>query len=97
MCLIFYRARKLTWQDGLIPENEIWIKLGGDKGQGSFKMALQVCNTSRANSSRNTFVFSLFQAGDSATNLHIALERYRHQFEEINATIWKYVNNYNYK
>ena len=76
----------------MIPEDEIWVKIGGDKGQGSFKMALQVCNTHTSNGSRNTFVFSLFEAGDSPTNLHIALDRYRHQFEEISATVWKYVN-----
>ena len=91
ICLIMCRAKTLTWHDGLIPDDEIWIKLGGDKGQGSFKMALQVCNTRQSNSSKNTFVFCLFQAGDSPTNLHIALDRYRHQLEEINATIWKYV------
>ncbi len=29
----------LTWHDGAIPSNEIWVKLGGDKGRGSFKGA----------------------------------------------------------
>ena len=28
----------LTWHDGTIPDNEIWLKLGGDKGGGYFKM-----------------------------------------------------------
>ena len=87
-----YRAKTLTWHKGMIPEDEIWVKIGEDKGQGSFKMALQVCNTHMSNASRNTFVFSLFQAGDSPTNLHIALDRHRHQFQEISATVWKCVN-----
>ena len=28
----------LTWHDGVIPGNEVWIKLGGDNGSGAFKM-----------------------------------------------------------
>ena len=28
---------KLTWHYGAIPENEIWVKVGGDHGQGSLK------------------------------------------------------------
>ncbi|XP_033109883.1 uncharacterized protein LOC117111118 [Anneissia japonica] len=27
----------LTWHNGLIPDNQIWLKLGGDKGGGTFK------------------------------------------------------------
>lgn len=36
------RAQALTWYDGHIPTDEIWVKLGGDKGGGSFKMSFQV-------------------------------------------------------
>ena len=35
----------LTWHGGVIPSSEIWIKLCGDKGNGSFKLALQLVNT----------------------------------------------------
>ncbi len=31
-----YSAYRLTWHEGKIPDNEVWIKLGGDKGGGSF-------------------------------------------------------------
>ncbi|GFS00066.1 amine oxidase [Elysia marginata] len=30
----------LTWHDGAIPGNEMWVKVGGDHGQGSMKLSL---------------------------------------------------------
>ena len=33
---ISYSNGDLTWHNGVIPEDEIWIKLGGDKGGGRF-------------------------------------------------------------
>ena len=30
----------LTWHQGAIPADELWVKLGGDKGHGSFKFKL---------------------------------------------------------
>ena len=41
---------KLTWHNGTIPSNEIWIKVGGDHKAGSFKTMLQVANLPNANS-----------------------------------------------
>ena len=38
------RAGQLTWHGNLIPEDEIWLKIGGDKGGESFKMSLQIAN-----------------------------------------------------
>ena len=28
----------MTWHDGTIPSDEIWVKIGGDKRGGTFKM-----------------------------------------------------------
>ena len=36
------RYKMLLWNTG-IPENEVWVKVGGDKGGGTFKMCYQVC------------------------------------------------------
>ncbi len=44
----------LTWHKGAIPSHEIWVKLGGDKGHGSFKFNLQLVNTATPNSMKNT-------------------------------------------
>ena len=32
------RTGRLTWHKGFIPANEIWLKIGGDKEGGTFKM-----------------------------------------------------------
>ena len=57
----------------MIPSSEIWIKLCGDKGHGSFKLTLQLVNTAHPNSPKETVLFSMFKAGDSTLNLHTAL------------------------
>ena len=44
---------RLTWHEGKIPADEIWVKLGGDKGGGSFKMVFQICNVEHPNSPVN--------------------------------------------
>lgn len=80
----------LTWHDGVIPEDEIWIKIGGDKGGGSFKMNFQICNVDCCNSKTNTCIFCIFLAYDSVTNLHIGLDRYVDQIKELQAMKWKW-------
>ena len=72
----------LTNHGGSIPNNELWIKLGGDKGQGSFKFNMQLVNVSNPNSVKRTVLLSVFNAGDSTTNLHLALDRYREHIDE---------------
>ena len=67
----------------------MWVKLGGDKGHGSFKFSLQVVNVDHPNSIRNTALLSVYKAGDSLTNLHIALDQYKEQIEEIQGMQWR--------
>ncbi|KAL5509517.1 hypothetical protein EMCRGX_G004906 [Ephydatia muelleri] len=83
------RAGRLTWHNGVIPASEIWIKLGGDKGGGTFKMNFQIINVAAPNSVNNTCVFCCFEADDSYTNLHIALERYKEQVEHLQRMTWR--------
>ncbi|CAH1248791.1 Hypp8413 [Branchiostoma lanceolatum] len=35
------QAGNLTWHQGLIPQDELWIKILGDHGGGTFKMTFQ--------------------------------------------------------
>lgn len=72
----------LTNHAGAIPENELWIKLGGDKGRGSFKFNLQLVNVKNPNSVKKTVLISVVKAGDSTSNLHLALDRYKEHIEE---------------
>ncbi len=73
----------------MIPDSELWLKIGGDKGHGSFKLNLQLVNTSSPNSMKNTRVLSMFKAGDSTLNLHTALGMYKEHINEAQGMILK--------
>ena len=81
---------RLTWHGGLIPLEEIWVKIGGDKGGSTLKASFQLCNVPRPNSVQNTCVFAVFEARDSPSNLHIALDRYNEQIRALQTTEWRY-------
>ena len=83
-----YSVDQLTWHNGAIPPDEIWVKLGGDKHGGSFKMNFQICNVCIPNSKTNTCVFYRFMGYDSITNLHVGLNRYSEQVNELQAMIY---------
>ena len=80
----------LTWHGGTIPSDKLWIKLGGDKGRGSFKFNLQLCNVEHPNSLRNTILVSVFKVGDSTSNLHTALDMYKMYVTELQGMPLKY-------
>ena len=69
------RNESLFWHEGIIPGDEIWIKVGGDKGGGTFKMVFQILNTRTPNSPASTCVFSIFEAPDTVTNLKVVGDR----------------------
>ncbi len=83
--LCHFRISRLTWHE------EIWVKIGGDKGGGTFKMSFQVVTTTNPNSPQNTIVFSIFEAPDSYATLSIALEPYIKQIEDLKTKQWRYV------
>ena len=78
-----FRVHRLTWHEGKIPDTQICVKHGGDKGGGSFKMSFQLCNVEHPNSPTNTCVFCVFEAADNITNLKIALEQFRGQIDNL--------------
>lgn len=84
-----YRQNQLIWHNGLIPQNELWVKVGGDKGGSSFNMSLQLVNVQKPNSVKNSCVFTLFEAPDSLANLHIALDRYNDEIIDLQSSMWK--------
>eukprot|EP00731_Ephydatia_muelleri_P009881 Em0005g467a len=80
---------RLTWHNGIIPQTEVWVKLGGDKGGNTTKMNFQIVNVPTPNSIHNTCVFCCFAATDSVTNLHSALDRYRDQVKQLQGMKWR--------
>lgn len=87
LCL---RYNRLTWHEDLIPADELWIKIGGDKGGGTFKMAFEICNVINPNAMKNTVVFSAFEAPDSPHNLHLGLNRYIFDIDSLQGDKWRY-------
>ena len=57
-CVITYCSYRccsfLTWHNEAISSDQLWVKLEGDKGHGSFKFDLQLVNTKRPNSIKAT-------------------------------------------
>ena len=83
------KKKALTWHDYTIPEGEIWIKLGGDHGKGSFKLTLQVLNVKKPNSPLNTFVVCLAECRDSRANLETILYPFKDQISRLSEMKWK--------
>lgn len=83
------RNGRLYWHDGRIPADEIWLKVGGDKGGGTFKMAAQVVNVKCPNSPNNTCVFSIFEAPDSVSNLTVMASKFGQQIDALESMEWK--------
>ena len=78
----------LLWHAG-IPNDELWVKIGGDTGGGTFKMNFQIVNIESPNSPQNTCVFAIFEAKDTTTNLHVALDRFKDDIGSLSETQWK--------
>ena len=49
-----HKAGILTWRDGSLHEDQIWVKLGGDHGGESFKLCFQIVNVSHSNALVNS-------------------------------------------
>ena len=81
----------MTWNNA-IPEQEDHLKLGGDAGGGSFKMAFQTANLTHPNSKTNAVVFAMFHAKDTWTNLKKALMKYREQVNILKEATWRLVH-----
>ena len=64
----------LTWHGGAIPDNEVWIKEGGDHGKASLKLTLQICNLDKPNAQRNVFVIANTPVPDNYQNLKTVFE-----------------------
>ena len=85
---------QLDWhQDsstGCLPLDKIILKIGGDKGRGSMKMCMQLCNVKAANSPENTKVVCAFEANDMYANLAIALDGMAQQLDQLDGLSWEH-------
>ena len=87
--LVFNRTNSLTWHKGVIPDDEIWVKFGGDKGGSTFKMAFQIVNVNHPNSLKNTVTCACFSGDDSFYNLQKTLPRVFDQVADLAKREWR--------
>ncbi|CAH1250144.1 Hypp8791 [Branchiostoma lanceolatum] len=81
--------QKLTWHDGAIPADEVWIKVAGDHGGDLFKIGAQVLNKASPNSSGNTMIVCCFAAKDSRVNLVTGTAHINADIKSITERKWK--------
>jgi hypothetical protein len=65
------------------------LKIGGDKGGGSFKLSFEIGNLETPNACQNSILFSVFKAPDTPSNLHLALDRYKEDIDELQQSTWR--------
>ncbi|XP_078665687.1 uncharacterized protein LOC144908049 [Branchiostoma floridae x Branchiostoma belcheri] len=81
--------QKLTWHNGGIPADEVWVKVAGDHGGDLFKLGVQVLNKPSPNSRANTTIICCFPAKDSRVNLSTATAHYNTDIMSLNGATWK--------
>ena len=89
-----HRCQLLSWhkrgQGGpSLPSDEIWVKIGGGKGGGSFKMAMQIVNQPKPNSADHTIVFACLEADDTIANFHVFLDYFRQVIHDMQELHWR--------
>ena len=84
----YKRTNMLVWEDGM-PDDEVWIKVGGDHGGKSFKLCLQICNVRKPNAKQNTFVIACMPAKDVHENLATLATIYKEQIKTLQNERWK--------
>ena len=88
-CNFSCRTRRLTWHEGFIPASEVWIKIGGDKGGGTFKMHFQIVNIATPNSDHTHVCFAALQLGTVSPTSTQHLTRFKDQVEHLNGMKWR--------
>ena len=71
------------------PQNEIWLKVGDDKGGGSFKFGFQIFNQHAPNAAGHTAVVACLEANDSLRNVHTCLDQYKDTLRESQGMRWR--------
>ena len=82
------RVESLCWHTEK-SQAEVWIKLGGDHGGGSFKLSFQLGNTHHPNLVKNPVPFLIFAAKDTAANLATTFLPYSDQVMALQRQKWE--------
>ena len=79
----------LTWHDGGIPADQIWVKIGGDHGRGSMKMSVQIANVDRPNAKEHTHVVAMIEAKDTHDVLKEVIMNLNFELEKLKTMKWE--------
>ena len=79
----------LTWHDGVIPSDEIWVKIGGDHGRDSFKVSFQIANVHKPNSKHYTFMIGFAKVKDTPSNLKLIFDDFKEDIENLDGMEWE--------
>ncbi|XP_072022414.1 uncharacterized protein [Amphiura filiformis] len=71
-----------TWEHEKF-NNEMWMKIGGDKGGTSTKLAYQLVNEVNANSRDGTNILAMFDAVDTGNNMKKVYDIYQDQLIDL--------------
>ena len=69
--------------NGKIPQDKLFVKIGGDHGQGSMKLEFQLANLVKPNSSKKTVVFAIYEGKDTPNNLLTVLQQHADSLKEL--------------
>ena len=64
--------------------DEVWLKIGSDKGGNSTKLVFEIANSVAPNSVRNTELINIFEATDSFDNIHKMFLPFAEQISNLN-------------
>ena len=78
----------LFWQDVGIPDNEVWVKIGGDHGQGSLKICLEIANLEKPNARENTHIVGMIEERDSYEVLEDVTLNLNFDIKKLQSTEW---------
>ena len=79
----------LTWHAGAIPDDEVWVKVGGDHGRDSFKLCLQILNVNNPNAKGCTSIICIAECKDSMENLQLLLSQHNPQIQTLSGMQWQ--------
>ena len=80
----------LTWHNGTIPDNQVWMKVGGDHGGDSFKMWIAPLNVDAPNSPYfTTTLLMCYDCRDSRENLDLLLSPIKLQIDALCKMRWR--------
>ena len=84
----YNKTGSLTWHDGGIPTDQIWLKIGGDHGRGSLKMSVQVVNLEKPNSKEHTHIVAMIEAKDTHDVLKQVIMNLDFEIKKLKQLTW---------